>query len=132
MSRDKRFRQQPCPRGRSSVHERQRSHHASIRMPALLGRNSHLGLVRSQSFVLLRPEAIFRRSPVRSSSTFPAEAFIGLTKPDQSPISDQYPRFAPMYSQRRKPPTKAFSLSPRRHFGGSSNSSLAFPPPKTT
>src|SRR5215831_18967408 len=34
----------------------------------------------------------------------------------------QYPRFAPMYSQRRKPPMKAFSLSPTRHFGGRSGS----------
>ena len=48
------------------------------------------------------------------------------------PMSGQYPRFAPMYSQRRKPPMKAFSLSPRRHFGGRSVRFLAFPPPRTT
>lgn len=35
-------------------------------------------------------------------------------------------------TQRRKPPRNASSLCPRRQFSGSSSSSLAFPPPRTT
>ena|SRR5215472_3178498 len=49
-----------------------------------------------------------------------------------TPTPGQYPRFAPKYSQSRKPPMKAFSLPPIRHIGGRYGSFPAFPPPRTT
>src|SRR5262245_47074963 len=86
--------------------------------------------------------------PVRSNHAVPAGGPLGYisfqahvrpsfeivsTKQNRRhPMPSQYPKFEPMYSQRRKPPTKAFSLSPMRHFGGRSVSFLAFPPPRTT